>query len=95
MNMTYLVIYVSSYSESQYYDNIPRKSCMQKCLIVVTATKTFSIQINGFLPKSEDKEKMELDIPCRCIVTGWQAMDTSWEMENSDSVLGKKITMSG
>lgn len=62
MNMTYLVIYVSSYSESQYCDSIPRKSCMQKCLIILIATKTFSIQINGFLPELEDKEKMELDI---------------------------------
>lgn len=61
MNMAYLVIHVSSYSESQYYDSIPRKSCMQKCLIILIATKPFSIQIHGFLPQSEDKEKMDLD----------------------------------
>lgn len=43
MNMTCLISYVSSYSEGQQYNSTPRRSCMQKCLIVLFATETFSV----------------------------------------------------
>lgn len=32
---------------------------------------------------------MELGICCKCIVTGWEAVDTNCKMACSDSVLGK------
>lgn len=63
---------------------------MQKYPVILIVIKTLSFQINGFLPLSEDKEMMKLDISWRCIVTGWGTVGTNWKTENFDSVLGEK-----